>query len=284
MKPLISLGALIDTSFEHYKKHLPSLLGVTLWLLVAGIPSALGILLSQEGAALNAATWASFAFRALGGLISVLASLHIAVALILSFRTQRAGKAVDPRTVLKKAFSLDLAYAWAIILKAFFSAVIPLIPLALAVVGFIFALRSENGTLANILGVVAFITILIALGGAIKFSLVYNFVPYITVLEGSRGMESLRTSAALVRGRWVSTFARTFIPKALYTLIFVVILGVTFWLTGIVGIALTQESFLLAKLVSLINFFLSTLANIFLIPALLLNDYFVYEDLLEKKS
>lgn len=283
MKSLLSLGTLIDTSFEHYKKHLPSILGTTLWLLAAAIPSAIGIALSQEGDALNATTWLSFSFNILGGIIGVLASIHISVALIASLREQKQGKITDPRVFLKKAFSLDLSYIWAIILKNIFVAIIPLVPLIISIVAFVFALRSENGMLVNMLAVIAFATILLALGGAVKFSLHYNFVPYATVLDGKRGMESLRTSAALVKGRWWVTFWRVFLPKALYTLIFVVILGITLWATGIVGIALSQGSFFIAKLFALTNFFISTVINAFLIPILLLNDYYVYENLRETK-
>lgn len=283
MKSLLSLGALIDTSFEHYKKHLPSILGTTLWLLAAAIPSAIGIALSQDGDALNATTWMSFALNALGGIITVLASIHVSVALIASLREQKQGKITDPRIFLKKAFSLDLSYIWATILKSIFVAIIPLIPLLISIGAFIFALRSENGMLVNVLAIVAFITILLALGGALKFSLHYNFVPYATVLDGKRGMESLRTSAALVKGRWWPIFWRVFLPKALYTLIFVVILAGTLWTVGLVGIALSQGSFFLAKLFALTNFFISTLINAFLIPILLLNDYYVYENLRETK-
>lgn len=283
MKPLISLGSLIDTSFEHYKKHIAAILGVMLWLMVGAVPSALGILLSQEGVTLDLSDILSFALTFLGNIFLALVSLHATVALILTFREQKQGKSIDPRTFLKKAFSLDLPYLWATILKALFVALLPLIPLLLSIAAFIFAFRSENNILINILAVVAFLTLLIALGGAIKFSLSYAFVPFATVLEGERGMKSLRASAALVRGRWWATFWRSFIPKALYTLIFVVILAATLWLTGTVGVIVAQESFLFAKLFALLNFFLSTLLNIFLIPLLLLNDYYLYENLRETK-
>jgi hypothetical protein len=284
MKPLISIGSLIDTSFEHYRKHLPSILGITLWLLVAAIPSAIGILLSREGDDLGLATWASFGLNVVGGVITVLASLHISVALILAVREQRKGKSIDPRVVLRKAFSLDLSYIWAMILKNIFAVLLPLIPLILAFAAFIFALRSENTLLVNSLSILAFIAILIALGGAIKFSLTYNFVPYATVLEGKRGMESLRTSATLVRGRWWETFWRSFLPKALYTLIFVVALGVILWVTGIIAIAVSQESFVIAKFFALLNFFISTLVNAFMLPLLLLNDYYLYDNLQETRE
>jgi hypothetical protein len=283
MKPLISIGSLIDTSFEHYKKHLPSILGIMLWLLVGGIPSAIGMLLSSEGDELGAMTWVSFGLIFLGNVLIALVSIHVTVALILSLREQKQGKQTDPRTFLQKAFSLDLSYIWATILKAIFVALLPLLPLALSIAAFIFAFQSDSGILLNILAVVAFITLLVALGGAIKFSLSYAFVPYFTVLDGERGMKSLKASAALVRGRWWETLWRSFIPKALYTLIFVVILGVTLWVTSMIGLALSQESFLLAKLFAITNFFLSTLLNVFLIPLLLLNDYYLYENLRETK-
>lgn len=283
MKPLISLGTLIDTSFEHYKKHLPSILGLTLWLLVAAIPSAIGILLSQEGNAVNTVTWLSFGLNVLGGIIGVLASLHISVALISSLREQKQGKATDPRTFLKKAFSLDLPYLWAIILRGVFVALLPLIPLILSLTAFVFVLRSQNAVLVNIFSVITFAAILLALGGIVKFSLHFAFVPFATVLDGARGMGSLKTSAALVKGRWWETFARIFIPKLLYTVIFVIILVLTLWGTGTLGIALSQGSFFVAKLFAITNFFISTLLNAFFIPLLLLNDYYVYEDLKETK-
>lgn len=283
MKPLISLGSLIDTSFEHFKNHLPAILGITLWLLVAALPSALGLLLTRDGVDFDALTLTSFGLSALGGIATALVSLHITVALILTLREQRQGKAVDPRTFLKKAFSLDLSYLWAMILKAVFVALIPLIPLALAVAAFILALRMENAVLTNVLAVAAFATILLALGGAVKFSLSYGFVPYTTVLDGKRGMESLRASAELVRGRWWATFWRAVLPKALYTLIFVIILAIVLWVTGMIAVAVSQESFFIAKFFALINFFISTTLNAFLIPILLLNDYYLYENLRETK-
>ena len=283
MKSLISLGSLIDTSFEHYKKHLAAILGITLWLLVAALPSAFGILLARAGYDLDAFTFLSFGLNLLGGILTALASLHITVALILTLREQRQGKTVDPRTFLKKAFSLDLSYLWATILKSVFVAISPLAPLALSIALLAFAFTTQNSLLINVLAGIVFITLLVALGGAIKFSLSYAFVPYATVLDGARGMESLRVSAALVRGRWWDTFWRSVLPKALYTLIFVIVLAIILWITGMIAIAVSQESFLLAKLFAFINFSVSTLANAFFIPLLLLNDYYLYENLRETK-
>lgn len=283
MKPLISLGSLIDTSFEHYKSHLPAILGITVWLLAAALPSAIGLLLTREGIDFDALTLTSFGLSALGTLIGVLVSLHVTVALILSLREQRQGKATDPRSFLKKAFSFDLSYLWATILKTLFVAVLPLIPLAFAIIAFVFTIKLENAVVTNIVAVVTFASILVALGGAIKFSLSYGFVPYATVLDGARGMASLRTSADLVRGRWWETFWRAFLPKALYTLIFVIILALVLWVTGMIAVAVSQESFFLAKLFALINFFISTALNAFFIPILLLNDYYLYENLRETK-
>lgn len=284
MKPLISLGALIDTSFAHYKNHLPAILGLTLWLLVAAIPSALGIALSQDGLALNGMTWLSFGLHALGGILTVFASIHISVALILSLREQKQGKATDPRTFLQKAFALDRSYLWAMILKAIFVGLIPIIPFSISLALFALSMFSQNTFLINVTSIIAFITILIALGGAVKFSLQYAFVPYANVLNEHKGIKSLHASSALVKGRWWSTFIRVFIPKIAYTLAFVLVLALLLWGTGTLAIMFSQNSFFIAKLFALTNFFISTLINAFLIPLLLINDYYVYENLQETRN
>ncbi len=279
MKSLLSLGSLIDKTLEHYKTHAPSLLGVTFWLLVAGLPSGLGIVLSQDGNDLSFTTWTSFGLNIVGGIITLFASLHIAVALVLSLRDQGRGKHTDPRTVLKQAFSYDIPYIWAMLLKNVYSVVLPLLPLVLSGVLLAFTMESSSAFIGTAVSLTILGAVLYGLVVGLKYLITFNFVPYTTLLADERGMKSLRASSALVKGRWWPTLWRVLLPKALYTLIFAIILAAILWGTSTVAVAVSQDSFYLAKFFALLNFFISTLLNALLLPLLIVNDYYVYENL-----
>ncbi len=280
MKTPITLGNLIDTSFHHYTTFLPELLGISLWLLVAQIPSALGTLLSSEGVDLSWMTIASFSLNALGFIGTVLVSIHVGVALILAISQQRTGVHIDPRAMLREAFAKDLSYTWASILQALAPIGTVLIPLCIALVlGFIASSLPTKGSFVNALGIFSiFGGIIAALVGAIIVSVRYTFTPFTNVIEGKRGLAALRGSRELVEGSWWSVAINTFIPSLLYTILFATVLGILAWISGSFALMFSQNSFLIAKLTSIFNLFIFTLGQSLITPLLLITSFVLYEN------
>lgn len=89
---------------------------------------------------------------------------------------------------------------------------------------------------------VSVLVFLVVLGGfflliipAILFAIWFEFAPYINVLENknNKGLQALRTSKSLVKGRWWPTFWRLLVPPLFIYVIVVIIIGaLTYVLSG----------------------------------------------------
>ncbi len=279
MSSLITIGELIDKSIEHYRNHAATIFSITLWFFVAIIPTLFGKLIDPPGDAVTIWQWISFVLNAIGTITGALAFIHIMVMLIILVDKQAKEQPTDSKTLSGLALKKDLSFLWVHIINHVTPLVVAAVPFLLAAILLALVFIANNDIL-TIIGSVSILGLLIAsLILLIKVTIEIAFMYYTCVLQGQKGMQSLKASRGLVKGRWGATFARYFVPKILYTFIFVFVFGAIFWCSSVLGLALTQDSPLLAKIISLITILLSTLLNITIIPLLVITDYYLYDSL-----
>lgn len=288
MASLISVGQVIDHSFEHYQKHFKELASIALWSIPAAAPWVVGrILVSPSLVTLTTSPnfgpteIVGFVLMGLGGLVMLVTGFWIGIAIVLSIREQVAGRRGDVQAVGQQAWKLFWPFLWVAILTTLIYVGFMLLSapgIALAILG-----QTVNGFPS---GLAAFGAPLIIIGlGAsfffiLKRSIEYAFVRFAVAYEDKRGMMALRTSQGLVTGRWWATFVRLFVPGLVFSLlIFAVQVVVSVGGSLLFAIFAASESAFLLNLGDIVTTLLSTGFNSLVIPLLILAAYHVYDSL-----
>lgn len=281
MASLITVGQVLDSSFEHCKKHYQELIAITLWMVVASIPSVVGKLIAPGGddSALSSGDWLSFGLSLFGAILVVVVSVWMYAALILAIADQANNKRTSLSKIYTQAWKQFIPYALLTFLVALIIAAMALI----AAPGYILLIASGvtnlNGTLAVLGAPLFFVGASLALFLIIKYSIELAFAPFNLLLEKQGVVESIKNSLKLVKGRWWAVFARFVLPKLVYLLLILVITMVVFTAIGILMGILVDTSpvvvFLIYAFSLLLRVFLSTIIT----PLIIATDYFLYDSL-----
>ena len=184
MASLISVGQILDHSLEHCRKHFKELLAITLWIVVASIPTVIGKILAPSGGdiALTGGDWLSFSFSLLGAILVTVISIWAYATLVLVVAEQAAGKKTNLRHAYAQGWKLFWPY---FLLTLLITAII--IGLALiAVPGLILTFIGSSDNAAAFISSVAtpvfLISVSVALFLLVKYSVLIAFAPYILIL------------------------------------------------------------------------------------------------------
>lgn len=288
---LISIGQIIDQSWEHYTKHFKELMNISLWYFLVALLLTIGSLLSPVDNGLLAAGGSFSVLEALGLSITVITSLIVTpitgiwvyMSLMRAVKNQMAGKSVNLKEINRQTWSQMLHFIAMAILRslAIVAPVLLLVPgIALIVTNVMTTGGAWLGALSLIL---TFLGTVGALIGSILLAIYLNFASYELVLGGQGIIESLKGSVALVRGKFWPVFWRVVIPKLVYSIPVVVL-----QIGAVVGINL-----LLASLSTVSDNVVFQIADLFgnitimgltalVTPMILLSDYLIYESLGKK--
>lgn len=286
MANLISLGRLIDTSFEVYKKYWKEFLGISLWLLIASLPRLVGNLLMPLGAgpAVTFGDWLSFTFSLLGSLILAVVSIWVIISLIQVAEARVHGKVPDFKAISRRSWKLFFHYVFVSILVLG----VIIASSLLAAPGIILLIISSSQATASS-GLTAFGTLLFFAGGLasfiliIKFSLELGLAQYALVVDDKRGVQAIRTSFSLVKGRWWATFVRYVAPKLLYLFVIVILNFLIPAALSLVVVLLAPTSIFLAKCVYVVAYLFTVSLSAVSTPLIVATDYILYDSLRNSK-
>lgn len=282
MASLISVGQVLDHSLEHCRKHYKELLAITLWMVVASIPSVIGQLLAPSGgdeSTLTGGDWLSFAFSLIGFVLVAVASIWMYATLVLAVAEQASGRRTDLRQTYRQGWKAFMPYLLLSVLVAGIVIGISLLTapgLALLVLG--------SGTSASpIFAALGTPVFLIGLGVTlfllVKYSVQLAFAPYVLLLENKAPVQALQGSSTLVKGRWWATFLRFAVPKLVYFLALFVISIIVFTGLEMLTAILISTSAFAALLVYTINLLLSVFFSAVITPLIITTDYYLYDSL-----
>ncbi len=281
MASLISVGQVLDLSLEHCRKHFKELLAITLWMVVASIPTVVGTLLAPSGGdqTLTGGDWLSFAFSCVGTILTIVVSIWAYATLVLAVAEQAGGKKINLKHTYQQGWKIFLPYFLLSLLVAGIVIGIALI----AAPGFILLILSSSATSAPILGVLGTPVFIIGTGIAlfllVKYSVQIAFAPYVLILEKKNPIEAIKGSLALVRGRWWATLLRFLLPKLIYSLVIFVVNYLVFAVIEVVLSLLMETSTVLVLAVYTLSLFLSVFLSAIVIPLLIATDYYLYDSL-----
>jgi hypothetical protein len=285
---LISLGQILDSTWDFYTKNFKTIMKVTVWFFLISLFTIMGSILSPAGNAqfLIEQDLLTLGHK-LGMIISILApsigtgivSIWIFLSLVRTIDELQTKKRSDLKAVSKKSWKDFFPY----LIMSFLRGVIFIIPTLAVLPGLVLIVASIG--LSGGIGFSGFaiaLTILGAVTGIILLALFwvwFSFPGYEMVLEGKGIMQSLKESKRLVKGRFWPVFWRLLIPKVIFTVFVIFIqVAVDFVFTlFIVNPAISPEAFM--RMTDIIGNLVLTTITVLTLPLYIIADYFIFDSL-----
>jgi hypothetical protein len=286
-KPLISVGQLIDQSWDRYREHLGAFLSISSWLLILAIVNTVALLLFPDattlllGERIDTAQGIGVILYAVSSFILapllnifVLVSIVRLVRSILSSRGASAKRAVQE---MKKRFWPTLVTSVMYVVILLLAILIALLPsgiLSLLSLWFDSSLLLSAANLFLILGIFG------ALFFVLRWAVQFYFAPYLSAQDDLKSKRAMLESRLLTHKRYWSVFLRLLAPKVVFILFGILIIWVlnTILLVAFSGIS-GLDLDLTVRLSSFTQHVTPILATVFIQPLIILSDMLLIKDL-----
>ena len=292
MKSLISVGELIDQSWNKYRANMPFFLQLSGWLVLVALLNAIALLLYPNAGAIAYHTKFTaseitgvvlYAFSNL--LLSPLLGFWVFVSLALGAKSVLRGERVSIANIMqetKKRYLSTFAVTILVGLTILLAQIITLGPsVILGTVGFfmqnVWILGIANGLL--IIGLIASLIL------TTRWTLYYMLAPYAAILDHAKNKQALKKSREITEGKFWSVLMRILLPKCVFLLFGILLamllsLILNIFLIGSTGLNLDVQ----IRITELINTVLPSLVLIFLNPLIFLSDVLLYQNLTEQSG
>lgn len=292
MSQLLSLGTILDRTWEAYQKRFVELMSISGWLLVVAILEVLSLLLypyvTQLAATATPYTfWESLGvvlFALTNTLIAPIIGVWVYIALVRFIRTQETG-VIKTSKALKEGWKWFLPHCWVgVLILAILLAGTLVSFLPAGIIGGLTMIWSTPFfiiflNLFTVFGIFAALII------CFRFSVYCLLAPYALLLDGIRGKSALHESRRLVIGRFWQAFIRIVIPKIIFIILGVIIMWMLAFVAQIVISALVGLNVdLYLRLRSITGGLLSLVIAILINPLIVLADVIVYRNLKDTKA
>jgi hypothetical protein len=291
-QPLISIGELIDRSWDTLRSKPVPALSISGWLLVGAAIDVLALAFYPtvskvaSGATLNGSeTFGVILTFVSGALIAPLLSVWIFASLAKLIDAQLAGRKLSSKEAMRQGRTLFLpsllitALLAGLILLAVFIAYAPAATIALL------AIWMSNPIVVLIRSLLLIGGTFVAVGLSFYWAVRYGLAPYALFLENIRGMGALMRSRTLADGRFFAVLSRLLIPKAVFFVLGVIVLAV---LSYVANIAVSASAGLnidvQLRLTSMVNAVMPILAAILINPLVVASDILLYRSLSQSRA
>lgn len=283
---LISVGQLIDQTWEHYHTHWRQLMRVTIWLLlptavaivtVAMYPDASTMLAMQNFSA--AETSAVVAWFVNNSVLTPIIGLWVFLMTVKMIHAQMENRGIRLSALAKDGWRLFLPTVLVnllvcLILLLSWLAVVPGIIIFL--LGGVF-----DSSIINGLGIVLLAAgVIAALILSLEWLVCFAYAPLALILEDHRGRSALKRAKSLIKGRFWPVLIRMILPK----IVFLAVLLVVEWLVGyLIGLAIAAAAGLdldlAAKLTNIAVTVSVAIGAVLINPLLITSDYLLFDNL-----
>ena len=292
MKPLISIGELIDQSWYKYRANLPFFLQLSGWLVLIAILNTIALLLYPNAGAIAYHT--KFTFGEVTGvalygfanlLLSPLLGFWIFVSLAIGAKSVINGERMSLSSVMretKRRYFPALAVTVLVGLTLLLAQIITFGPsLILGAIG----LLSQNAWLLGAANVLLMLGLIASVILTAKWTLYYMMAPYAAILDKAKNKQALQKSRVLTQGKFWAVLIRLILPKIVF-LLFAVLVAILLsiiletTLINVTGLDLDVQR----RVIELATTVLPILIAIFLNPLIFLSDVLLYQSLTEQSA
>jgi len=285
---LITIGELIDRSWEHYHKEFAGLMGVSGWILLVAAFNVATLALYPSASRLMTANAtltrpeafgvAMYAFS--NWILAPLLGLAIFIGLVRLVRGQLSGKKAPMRAIVaetKRCFLPTLAVTamiFGILIATVLIGFLPSAALSLLATYTKLGFLTVTATIALIVG------LLVSLVLGIRWSVHYYFAPFALLVDDVRGKESMTAARKLVEGRFWGVLIRLAIPKIVFVLVGVLLMALLQFVFSIVSNAFAGLSVdVQLRIGTVFGSVLSTVVAMLLNPLIVASDLMLYQSL-----
>ena len=288
MSKLISVGQIIDYSWEEYRNHFFSFLNISGWLLVPTLIGMLALSIAPSVSVIDSGRDLFFFERAGALLLSVnnfllapIVGVWVFINLIRASFSLLEKKSFYFKKMAKESWNYFFPIIWIGILVSLLVLIAMLftVPgLVLNMLGMLFSLNilSFIGSMLIVVGVIAGIVF------AIRWIVYYAFAQYILLIENLHGKKALTHSRQLVTGKFWPFFIRLIIPKIVFFLIAIVAESVIlYFLDALIKLSVGLNAELEMRLVSLTSILILSIVTLLINPLIITADILLYRSLKE---
>lgn len=292
MKPLISIGDLIDKSWHAYRSSFVYLLNISGWLVILAILKTLALLYFPSAGTIAyhpSLTFAEITAVIVYGFTNILLApflgFWIFISLVIAARSVLKKEYLSPKHIFsetKKRFFNTITVSILVGLTLLLAQVMTIGPsIVFGAIGYILKSVWMIAT-ANILLIVGIIASLVL---SSRWTLFYVMAPYATILEGLKNKKALSHSRNAIEGRFWRVLARLVVPKIIFGIfaIFIVFLF-SFIANALLTSSVGLNADIYLRIISLIEEITPILIAIFLQPLILLSDVLLFENLHDEQS
>ncbi len=289
MPKLISVGGLIDKSWEHYRDNFIDLVSISGWLLLIAILDTIALVFYPTGTKLfsGAALDASEQF---GVILFVFAAWVVAPLLglwVFTSTVRLVKQQLEMRkTNVKAAMKEGLHYFLPALLISILIVLVLLAGILIGVgPGFLLAALASATNASSMIFLANFLVIIgifVAFVLNIRWSVQFVLAPYSLLLDDKHGVEAMKYSRRLVHGKFWKTLLLLVTPKVVFILFGVVIMALLAFLTNIfinaaAGINIDVQLRLISITSSVYPIILTVLIN----PLIVITDVLLFNSLKE---
>lgn len=301
MAQLITLGALIDRTVEHYRSHFKELIGISLWFVVAATPFLFAGYIAPFGVdeftPFNEAA-SYIGLSALGAILTTIVGMWVSICLVFTIDARAKNTVPNHVALGKKSWKYlpsFLVLSFSIAVGLSIVAVLCMIPGFLVTI-----LNSAQGAVGAVLGVLGVLLIFAGAGAGlyvlIRYGIAYAFAQYSLILETEKppALISVRalfrtlrghmnSSRDAVRGRWWHVALRILIPNLIISLLVLAVsMGTNLASTVFISFAAASLSALAITLISVGLTLILFLVNALVLPLYSLTAYYLYDSIRQR--
>jgi len=288
MPKLISIGSLIDQTWDRFRASLPDYLSLASVMLVIALIQLIALILYpfasdlMSANAINGWETSGVVLYAVGSLIAPFLgfAVYVGVVRLTNRSVMQSSSLAEALEENKKYFvpSFVAAALFFLLIAAAFA--IGLVPSTL----FVFlAPFIPSPIILALLDLVLVGLILTSYVLVLIWSVEYYFAPYSALLDKKTGKEALKQSRSLVRGRFWSVFLRLVIPKLVFLLFAVLALTVSYYVALLfINLFAGLSVDLRIRLFSIVKTIFPMIVGVFISPLLFIADTMLYKSLSDR--
>jgi len=280
MKKILGVGALLDLSWDTFRDNFWDLLKINGWKLIYVAVNAVSFMLMPPS---NHTVDYLYSFSERIGMyllifnnliLSFVVGIWIINSLILYTQSRIAGKKIDMKVISKKSW------------KLFFPQLLVLFYLVL---GYVITTSVPFGLFVLVTGVLAkymsysvlyisLFLVLLAFTAPLFYAIYTNFAIYALVDGGFHGLNAIKESFRLVRGRFFAIASRILIPKLLYVVVLILAEVLLLYILVPLGLISGIDSTLFVE-IDRYSWQLLIVLTIFINPLMIITDHLIYNDI-----
>ena len=284
---LISIGELIDHSWEKYREHIGPFLSISGWTLIVAVlnviavafyPTASKIVLGDSITSIE--TFGIILYAISSYVVAPIINIYVLVGLIRLIKSIMAGRGVS----LSQNFKEILKRFWPVALISFMYVLIiilgGLIPLLPAGVFALLSLIIHSDALLSFSNILLILGVFGATFLGIRWAVEFYLAPYLVAQDDEKIRASLFSSRKLINGRFWSVFLRIVAPKVVFILFGILMIWllnmiVVVIFSGVSGLNIDLQ----VRLTSYTDSVIPLLATVFIQPLIILSDVLLLKSL-----